>query len=130
MGGKQQSFGFKGQPVVLNIWAEWCAPCILELPELDKLQAKGGVLAVLAVAVDEPDPAKVKGFLINRGLTNLKPYLDPKNVFAKALDIKTIPVSVLINKDGYAMVRADEPVAWFSTDAFALIQQTLLEGGG
>jgi thiol-disulfide isomerase/thioredoxin len=121
---------FKGRPVVLNIWAKWCAPCLAELPQLDELQSRGGVLAVLAVAVDEPDPSKVKGFLINRGLTHLEPYLDPKNVFAKALDIKSIPVSVLINRQGFAMVRADAPVAWFSTEAVALIQQTLLQGGG
>jgi thiol-disulfide isomerase/thioredoxin len=117
---------FRGRPVILNIWAKWCAPCVVELPMLNALQAKGGTLKVLAVAVDEPDPIKVRGFLINRGLTALTPYLDPKNVFAKALNIKSIPVSLLINKDGYAMVRVDAPVDWFSAAAVALLQRTIL----
>jgi hypothetical protein len=68
----------------------------------------------------------VRGFLINRGLTALTPYLDPKNVFTRALQIHQIPVSLLINKDGYAMVRVDAPVAWFSTAAVALMQRTIL----
>lgn len=117
---------FRGRPVLLNIWAKWCAPCIQELPLLNQLQKKGGTLAVVAVAVDEPDPTKVRGFLINRGWTALTPYLDPKNVFAKALNIRQIPVSVLINKDGYARVRVDQPVEWFSGAAVALLQRTIL----
>jgi thiol-disulfide isomerase/thioredoxin len=112
--------------VILNIWATWCAPCVTELPQLNDLQAKGGTLAVLTVAVDEPNPVKVRGFLINRGLTALTPYLDPKGVFAKALKIHSIPVSLLINRDGYARVRVDAPVAWFSEAAIALLQRTIL----
>ena len=117
---------FRGHPVILNIWAKWCAPCIAELPQLNELQQKGGTLKVLAVAVDEPDPAKVRGFLINHNLMALTPYLDPQNVFAKALRIRQIPVSLLINKDGYAMVRVDAPVEWFGTAAVELLQRTIL----
>jgi thiol-disulfide isomerase/thioredoxin len=117
---------FRGRPVVLNIWATWCAPCIAELPQLNQLQAKGGTLKVVAVAVEEPDPVKVRGFLINRGWTALTPYLDTENVFAKALQIRQIPVSLLIDKNGYARVRVDAPVEWFGTAAVALLQQTIL----
>jgi thiol-disulfide isomerase/thioredoxin len=117
---------FRGRPVLLNIWATWCAPCVVELPMLNSLQAKGGTLAVLAIAVDEPSPSKVRGFLINRGLTRLDPYLDPKNLFATALHIRSIPMSLLIDKDGYALVRVDAPVDWFGTAAVALLQRTIL----
>jgi thiol-disulfide isomerase/thioredoxin len=125
--GKTVRIGdFRGRPVLLNIWATWCAPCIQELPQLNNLQRSGGTLKVLAIAVDAPDPTKVRGFLINRGLTALDPYLDPKSVFQRGLDIHEIPISVLINKNGYAMVRVDHPVQWDSTPAVMLIQQTLL----
>lgn len=119
---------FKGRPVLLNIWAKWCAPCLEEMPRLNELQAAvaPGTLAVVAVAVDEPDPMKVRNFLANRRWDALKPYLDPKNVFAKALDIKSIPVSLLIDKNGYALVRVDAPVDWFSDEAIRLLKQTIL----
>ena len=119
---------FKGQPVLLNIWAKWCAPCLEEMPKLNKLQADvaPGTLAVLAVAVDEKNPLKVRDFLANRRWDALKPYLDPKNVFADALNIKSIPVSLLIDKDGYALVRVDAPVDWYSTEAIRLLKRTIL----
>jgi len=119
---------FHGRPVVLNIWAKWCGPCVVELPTLNKLQqsAAPGTLAVVAVAVDEPDPAKVRNFLANRNLNALQPYLDPKNAFAKALAIHSIPVSVLIDKNGYGLVRADAPADWFSDQAIQLLKQTIL----
>jgi thiol-disulfide isomerase/thioredoxin len=119
---------FKGQAVLLNIWAKWCAPCLAEMPKLNQLQADAtpGTLAVVTVAVDEPDPAKVRNFLANRRWDALKPYLDPKNVFAKALDIKAIPVSLLIDKDGFALVRVDAPVDWYSDEAIRLLKRTIL----
>ena len=119
---------FKGRPVILNIWAKWCAPCLAEMPKLNQLQAETapGTLAVVAVAVDEPDPEKVRNFLANRRWDALKPYLDPKNVFAKALDIKSIPVSLLIDKNGFALVRVDAPVDWYADDAIRLLKQTIL----
>jgi thiol-disulfide isomerase/thioredoxin len=119
---------FKGRPVILNIWAKWCAPCLAEMPKLNQLQADAapGTLVVAAVAVDEPDPVKVRDFLANRRWDALKPYLDPKNVFAKALDIKAIPVSLLIDKNGFALVRVDAPVDWYSAEAIQLLKQTIL----
>ncbi len=119
---------FKGRPVLLNIWAKWCAPCLEEMPKLNQLQAEAapGTLAVIAVAVDEPNPVKVRDFLANRRWDAPKPYLDPENNFAKALDIKSIPVSLLIDKNGFALVRVDAPVDWYSAEAIRLLQQTIL----
>jgi len=119
---------FKGRPILLNIWAKWCAPCLAEMPKLNQLQAESapGTLAVVTVAVDEPDPAKIVNFLANRRWDALKPYLDPKNVFAKALEIKSIPVSLLIDKNGFALIRVDAPVDWYSDEAIRLLKRTIL----
>jgi thiol-disulfide isomerase/thioredoxin len=119
---------FEGRPILLNIWAKWCAPCLEEMPKLNQLQAGTvpGTLAVVTVAVDEQDPTKVRDFLANRRWDALKPYLDPRNVFAKALDIKSIPVSLLIDKNGFALVRVDAPVDWYSDEAVRLLKQTIL----
>jgi thiol-disulfide isomerase/thioredoxin len=119
---------FHGRPVVLNIWAKWCAPCVVELPQLNKLQASvpATALAVVAVAVDEPDPEKVRNFLANRDLTALHPYLDPNNVFKKVLAIHSIPVSVLIDRNGFALARADAPIAWFSDEAIQFLKRSIM----
>ena len=56
--GKPTSLkAFAGKPTLVNLWASWCAPCIKELPTLDRLaQAKDGKLNVVAVSQDMDVP--------------------------------------------------------------------------
>jgi len=58
--GKPVRIGdFRGKVVVVNLWATWCAPCILEMPTLAKLAASGKDrdLVVLAVSIDRDKDA-------------------------------------------------------------------------
>lgn len=43
---------FKGQPMVVNFWATWCAPCVKEMPELDALQKKYPHIRFVGIGVD------------------------------------------------------------------------------
>ena len=54
---------FAGQPVLINIWASWCPPCIEEMPELDRFARAQGAdgIQVLGIALDEPEA--VRAFL-------------------------------------------------------------------
>ena len=45
--------GFRGRPLLVNLWATWCGPCLLELPSLDKLaQREGDALQVVTLSQD------------------------------------------------------------------------------
>ena len=67
---------FRGEVVVLNLWATWCAPCRREMPSLDRLQARyeGDGLEVVALSLDRGDVAKIREPLrkLNLGATELR----------------------------------------------------------
>ena len=75
---------FRGKPVLVNLWATWCAPCVKELPTLDKL-AKSGAIEVLAISQDMGPHPSVVAFLQGHRIGTLKPYQDSKMALSGAL---------------------------------------------
>ncbi len=130
--GKQVRLAdFKGKVVVLNVWATWCAPCILEMPTLAKLAAEyeGKPVAVVAVAIDgERDADKAKAFIAKNA--PLAYYRDPKLKLPYDLKPQTsaMPTTVIFGKDGVERGRVLGPAEWSGKDAKAVIDKVLAEG--
>ena len=78
-GESVQLSAFEGKPLLLNLWATWCGPCVKELPTLDALAAeRAGRLQVVALSQDSGGREKVDAFLAKARLGTLEPYLDSK----------------------------------------------------
>ena len=118
---------FAGRPTLVNLWASWCAPCIKELPTLDKLASrKGGQLNVLAISQDMDAPhASVEAFLKAHKITTLDPYQDPKMALSGALGVEVMPTSVLYDAQGREVWRYTGDLDWTGPEAAKL----LAEGG-
>jgi len=104
----------KGKPVLVNLWATWCAPCVAELPQLDKL-ASGG-LRVLTVSQDMNETGKVAGFLKDKGAPHLEPWLDPENDLSTQYAVSTLPTSIYYDAQAREVWRVTGPREWGSTD--------------
>ena len=91
---------YLGRPVVLNFWATWCAPCRLEMPELEQAAADyaGRDLAVLTVNQDET-AEQVSDFFTEVGLT-LPALLDTGGAVGAAYGAFFLPTTVIIGPDG------------------------------
>ena len=113
---------FKGKPLLVNLWATWCVPCVKELPTLDALAAQGGNLQVVAVSEDM-EGARVAPFLAKRGLKTLKPYMDSTNALLLGLKEPGLPVSILYDAQGKEVWRMRGDLDWTSARAKALIAQ-------
>ena len=111
---------FKGTPLLLNLWATWCAPCVAELPTLDRVAATPGV-TVLAVSQDT-QPEKVAPFLEQRGLKRLEPYRDPKLGLSVAL-AANLPTTVFYGTDGKERWRLTGGFDWTDEQAKALLAE-------
>nr|WP_295669843.1 TlpA disulfide reductase family protein [Sphingomonas sp.] len=118
-GGKTMISAFKGKPVLVNLWATWCAPCIKEMPTLDVV---AGRMTVVAVSQDLDGAAKVTPFLAKAGLKNIKPYLDPQVAMSTAYQA-SLPTSILYDSNGKEVWRAVGGMDWTSKAATDLLAE-------
>jgi thiol-disulfide isomerase/thioredoxin len=118
---------FKGVPVLVNLWATWCAPCVKELPTLDKLAAAhrdDGQLGVVAVSEDDGPQVSVEAFLKTLKVTDLGAYHDPKSALSGALGPDTVlPTTILYDADGREVWRYVGDLDWTSAEAAKLLAE-------
>lgn len=121
---------FRGHPLLVNLWATWCAPCVKELPTLDKAAASGAI-QVIAVSQDSGPNASVIAFLQAHKITALKPYQDPKMGLSGALGPDTVlPTSILIDPNGKEVWRYVGDLDWTSPEAAKLLSEAAAPAKG
>ena len=98
---------FKGNLILLNFWATWCAPCKEEMPSLDLLkeQKKLDKLIIFPINVGQDNLENSSKFFEDLKIKNLKIYFDTPITLAKKFGLRGIPTSILFNKDGLEFAR-------------------------
>jgi len=133
-GGDISIAKFKGVPVLINLWATWCAPCVKELPTLDKLaqaHAVDGELGVVAVSQDNGPQPSVTAFLKKLNIKDLGAYHDPKMALSGALGPDAVlPTSILIDAEGREVWRYVGDLDWTSPEAAKLLAEAKAGGKG
>ncbi len=133
--GKEISLHQLGDKVVLlNLWATWCAPCIKELPSLDRLQAQLGSdrFQVVAVSIDRRGAEAVRPYFEKLGIAHLPIYVDPKNQLAQSLGVQVLPSTIVIGRHGLMVGNIIGAVEWDAPEAQALLRFYIdrIEPGG
>ena len=86
---------FKGKPLLVNLWATWCAPCVIEMPMLDKLAVREQErLTVLVVSQDLQGKEQVDPFFARSKFEALEPYLDPENGLSFGFGSGVMPTTI------------------------------------
>ena len=125
-GGAFTLTNFKGSPVLVNLWASWCAPCIAELPTLQKLeeaQAADGKLAVIAVSQDMAPQTSVDAFLKGKGILRFAAYHDPDMALSAALGVQIMPTTILYDAAGKEVWRYTGDLDWSGAEAAKLLAE-------
>lgn len=124
---------FKGEVVLVNFWATWCAPCIREMPGLERLHQafEDQGFLVMAVSEDRGGAAQVVPFLDRLGLTELPVFLDQsgerRGALARAFKLNGLPATFLIDRKGTVVAGMTGPAEWDSPEAMEVIRHYLAQ---
>lgn len=120
---------YAGDVVVLNFWATWCAPCREEMPSLQILQDRfeGDGLEVVTMAFGRHNPVQMKRFWQDAGITSLPLHLDAGTELARALGVRGLPHTVILNRQGEIVAQLIGETDWSAPETTALIRSFLAE---
>ncbi|MBC8159307.1 MAG: TlpA family protein disulfide reductase [Alphaproteobacteria bacterium] len=126
-GVKHSLSEFRGQLVLVNMWATWCLPCRTEMPSLDRLQAKfaGRGLAVLPLSIDRLGATWVKRFYERLEIRHLPILVTDAHDLVAAFGEDALPSTFLIGPDGREIGRLVGAAQWDSPANIELIEQFL-----
>ncbi|WP_296680814.1 TlpA disulfide reductase family protein [Novosphingobium sp.] len=115
----------KGQPVLINLWATWCAPCVAELPALNRLaETRGQGLKIVTVSQDMAKLDAVAPFLKAKAPL-LEPWLDPDGEWSTFFETTILPTSIYYDAQGQEVWRYIGPREWDNDKAAALLAETV-----
>ncbi len=115
----------QGTPVLLNLWATWCAPCIEEMPQLDELAGElDGKVRVVTVSQDLEGAEKVEPFFAKSDFANLQPWLDTENRLGFAYGAN-LPITVLYDASGREVWRVAGGYDWSTPEVRGAIDEAI-----
>jgi thiol-disulfide isomerase/thioredoxin len=113
----------KGKPLLVNLWASWCAPCVKELPTLDSLSRRPGAPKIIAVSEDIGERPSVEAFLQGHGITDLEVWRDPKMSLSGALGVEVMPTTIYYDSAGREIWRYTGDTDWTGDEAAKLLAE-------
>jgi thiol-disulfide isomerase/thioredoxin len=123
-GTKTSLAAFRGKPLLLNLWATWCAPCVKEMPTLDALAVQLGDTKQVAVLSQDIEDGKkrVGDYFAKSGFKKLQPYLDADAAFSLNMGVN-LPATILYDSQGKEVWRMTGSMDWTGEEARALIAE-------
>lgn len=110
-GGEVLLSDYRGQWVVVNYWATWCAPCRKEIPDLTRLHSERSDVTVLGLAFEELDDSDFFEFLedfeVSYPILKVDVYAPPEPFGAP----RVLPTTIILDKQGRAVKAFLGPVS-------------------
>ena len=99
---------------IINFWATWCIPCKKELPDLSSLKSKIKKynIDVLTISIDKKNIKDQLEFLSNNGASNLNHFFDKEMKIFKALKLRGIPTTIIVDQNSYVISKHEGILKW------------------
>ena len=124
--GRETRFeAFRGRGLIVNFWATWCPPCVAEMPALDRAHAalsREGI-EVLALSSDRGGRAQVEPFYQRTGLRHLGMWFDARGAAGRALGVRGLPTTVILDRRGLEVGRLEGEAEWDHAAILAAVRR-------
>ncbi len=119
---EMQLADYRGKLILVNVWATWCAPCVAEMPTLDRLQAnRGGAdFEIVTISLDRT-AEEAEAFFEENTIHNLPAWHDGTFSLNAKLVLPGLPTSIFYDSQGREVARIPGEVDWMSEEAHAMI---------
>ena len=106
-GQKVSLNNYKSNPIIINFWATWCAPCKKEMPSLDKLKKLDNFkdINIIPINIGGGSYKKSKEFFDELKIENLEIFTGSGPQFSKLFKLRGLPTTILIDKNGFEIGR-------------------------
>jgi len=106
-GQKLSISNYSENPMIINFWATWCAPCRKEMPSLDKLKSLNEFndIDIIPINIGGDTKEKSKKFFEDFNIKNLEIFYGSGQEFSEKFQIRGLPTTILIDKNGYEFAR-------------------------
>ena len=123
--------GYRGRPLIINVWASWCGPCRKEAASLERLawSKAGSRYTVIGISTDDDRSAALKW--LRHSNATISHYIDtgPRWTLEHMLGASTIPVTVLVDAQGRVVARFRGARDWDSAESIQLIERAFAGRG-
>jgi thiol-disulfide isomerase/thioredoxin len=114
---------YRGRPLLINVWASWCGPCVQEMASLERLAWREDRLPFFVIGISTDDyPEKALAFL-NRSNATIRHFIDHDQQVENMLGAATIPLTVLVDANGRVLDKIYGAREWDSPESMQLISK-------
>jgi len=115
---------YRGRPLLINVWASWCEPCLREMASLERLAWREDRPAFSLIGISTDDyPDKALAFL-NRSNATIRQFIDHDLQMETLLGASKIPLTVLVDANGRVLDKIYGAREWDSPESLQLISKT------
>lgn len=122
-GPNRQLSDFRGRPLIINVWASWCPPCVAEMDSLERLAWSDTGQQVMVIGISTDDyPEAAKGFL-RKSQATLNHFIDERLLLENMLGANRLPLTLLVDAKGRVLHKVVGARDWNSPESVKLISQ-------
>lgn len=112
---------FRGKPLIINVWASWCGPCISEMGSLQRLERRYGGKQFNVIGISTDDYVDRAELFLKKTRTSFSNFIDSRLFLENMLGAERIPLTLLVDAQGRVLAKFYGAKEWDSPEATELI---------